>query len=104
MVVWGPAVKVADWEGAPPHQGAFQVEGLRVLAQQHDVLLQVVEAAVLVVADALLRGTREQPYRWAPPVPGDPGLGVSLLDKVTAQSRAPLCRLRSPDPLNTRAT
>lgn len=37
-----------------PHQGALQVEGLGVLAQQHDILLQVVETAVLVVADALL--------------------------------------------------
>lgn len=48
---------------APPHQGALQVEGLSVLAQQHDVLLQVIEAAILVVADALLRaGFEKQPY------------------------------------------
>lgn len=48
-----PAVPLSPQ--AHPYQGAFQVEGLRVLAQQHDVLLQVVEAAVLVVADTLLR-------------------------------------------------
>ncbi|KAL0608672.1 UPF0764 protein C16orf89 [Plecturocebus cupreus] len=34
-------------------QGALQVEGLRVVAQQRDVLLQVAEAAVFVVADRL---------------------------------------------------
>ena len=43
-----------EWGPRTAHQGALQVEGLRVLTQQHHVLLQVVEAAVLVVADALL--------------------------------------------------
>ena len=65
----GLAVKVAKARSGcplpqvPPHQGALQVEGLSVLAQQHDVLLQVIEAAILVVADALLwAGFEKQPY------------------------------------------
>ena len=45
---------VGEWGPRTTHQGALQVEGLCVLTQQHHVLLQVVEAAVLVVADALL--------------------------------------------------
>lgn len=41
------------------HQGTLEVERLSVLAQQHHVLLQVIEAAVLVVSDAFLWGGRE---------------------------------------------
>lgn len=44
-------------EGA--HQGTLEVERLSILAQQHHILLQVIEAAVLVVADAFLWGGRE---------------------------------------------
>lgn len=58
--VWGPR---------SAHQGTLQVEGLRVLTQQHHVLLQVVEAAVLVVADALL-GAGEAALSRAPWHPG----------------------------------
>lgn len=41
------------------HQGALEVEGLSILAQQHHVLLQVIEAAVLVISDAFLWGEKE---------------------------------------------
>jgi hypothetical protein len=41
------------------HQGTLEVERLSVLAQQHHILLQVIEAAVLVVSDAFLWGGRE---------------------------------------------
>lgn len=77
-------MKVAKaWSGCLlppcPHQGAFQVEGLRILTQQHDVLLQVVEATVLVVADALLQvGGGRSSLTWGPCLlPGD-AVGDSL--------------------------
>ena len=41
------------------HQRPLQVEGLGVLTQQHHVLLQVVQAAVLMAADPLLVGGRK---------------------------------------------
>lgn len=41
------------------HQGTLKVECLSILAQQHHILLQVIEAAILVVADAFLWGGRE---------------------------------------------
>lgn len=47
------------------YQRALEVEGLRVLAQQHHVLLQVIQAPVLVVTDTLLRG-EEAPVRPRP--------------------------------------
>lgn len=34
--------------------GALQVEGLRVVAEQHDVFLQVAQAPVLVVTNPFL--------------------------------------------------
>lgn len=42
------------------YQGTLEVECLSVLAQQHHVLLQVIEAAVLVVSDAFLWGGRRE--------------------------------------------
>lgn len=88
-----------------PHQGALQVEGLGVLAQQHDVLLQVIETAVLVVADALLWVVGEAALpQDSTSCLGTLGPGIPLPNKVTAESPAPLYRLGSPDPLNTRAT
>lgn len=39
---------------ADTHQRALQVESLGVLTQQHHILLQVVQAAVLMAADSLL--------------------------------------------------
>ena len=72
------------------HQGALQVEGLRVLTQQHHVLLQVVEAAVLVVADALL-GAGEAALSRGPLAPG------SQPPKVRSQWNSPaLCGLGGP--------
>lgn len=80
-----PAAPVSSQ--AHPHQGAFQVEGLCVLAQQHDVLLQVVEAAVLVVADTLLRMAGQVTLLQDPTsCLGTPGLEVPLPNKVTAKS------------------
>lgn len=86
MLNWGPPYQM------PPHQGALQVEGLSVLAQQHDVLLQVIEAAVLVVADALLWvvGEAALPWEFALCL-GTLGPGVPLPNKVTAQSSGHLC-------------
>lgn len=46
------------------HQGTLEVECLSILAQQHHILLQVIEAAILVVADAFLWGGREA-LLWA---------------------------------------
>lgn len=79
---------------ACPHQGALQVEGLGVLAQQHDVLLQVIETAVLVVADALLWVVGEAALPQDPTLClGTLGVGVPLPNKVTTESPAPLYRL-----------
>lgn len=43
--------------------GAFQVEGLGVVAQQHHVLLQVAHAAVLVVAHTVLSTEKQTSVR-----------------------------------------
>lgn len=93
MLNWGLAVKVAKARSAcppprgPPHQGALQVEGLSVLAQQHDVLLQVIEAAVLVVADALLWAVGKAALPWESALcPGTLGPGGPLPNKVMALS------------------
>lgn len=37
------------------HQGTLQVEGLSVLKEQHDVSLQVTQAAVAMVSNSLLQ-------------------------------------------------
>lgn len=42
------------------YQWSLQVEGLSVLAKQHDVFLQVVQTAVLVAPDALLYRTENR--------------------------------------------
>lgn len=82
---------------APPHQGALQVEGLSILAQQHDVLLQVVEAAVLVVADAFLRVVAEAALAWDPALRlGIPVLGVLCLIRPQLSLRGTQHRLGSP--------
>lgn len=37
------------------HQRALQIKGLGILTEQHHILLQVVQAAILMAADPLLK-------------------------------------------------
>ena len=89
MLNWDPAAKTVKIRSGcpptqvPPHQGALEVEGLSILAQQHDVLLQVIEAAVLEVADAFLWVMGDAALAWEFALcPGTLRPGIPLPHKV----------------------